>query len=92
MATFNKELHTALMERKQFALAALVVDGHITDGKSLMIEQQANPAYFAQKKQAIKQFVNKLQEKYINGIHNKKNCDCVDCVDAREKSNFIWAN
>jgi len=46
MATFNKELHTALMERKQYALAALVVDGHITDGKSLMAKQQANPSFY----------------------------------------------
>lgn len=46
MATFNHELHKQLMERKQYALAALVVDGHITDGKSLMAKQQASPKFY----------------------------------------------
>ena len=46
MATFNHELHKQLMDRKQYALAALVVDGHITDSKSLMAKQQANPNFY----------------------------------------------
>jgi hypothetical protein len=65
MATFNKELHTALMNRKQFALASLVVDGHITDGKSLMTQQQANKGYFANKRAIIKSEIEKHQTKIM---------------------------
>ena len=65
----NKELHTKLMAEKQFALAALVVDGFITDGKSLMAEQEANKGYFANKREIIKAEIEKHQTKAMRYLY-----------------------
>jgi hypothetical protein len=69
MATFNHELHKQLIERKQFALAALVVDGFITDGKSLMAKQQENKGYFANKRAIIKTEIEKHQNKIMRSLY-----------------------
>jgi hypothetical protein len=71
MATFNHELHKQLMERKQYALAALVVDGHITDGKSLMAKQQANLNYFELKKQAVKKINDRLFQRGLRHLYKQ---------------------
>lgn len=69
MATFNHELHKQLIERKKFALAALVVDGFITDGKSLMLKQQEHKTYFANKRAIIKNEIEKHQTKVMRHLY-----------------------
>lgn len=58
-------LHSELLAKKQYALAALVVDGLITDGKHLMIAQQDFPKYFATKQKIVATETKKHQTKIM---------------------------
>jgi hypothetical protein len=70
----------------------LLIDGSIVKGDFFKKLQNEFSDVFARRKVAKKAITDRTQEKYINGVHDVKTCDCLDCCDERESSNFIWAN
>jgi hypothetical protein len=87
--------HLTLFRNKTMAneiINELIKSGAIMIGSFFAQMQADYPRLYEVSKQLKKEITDRTQEKYINGIHNEKTCDCVDCVDAREMSqSFRWA-
>lgn len=71
-------------------IEGLISSGKIVKGSFLLEMQKKYPYLYETARKLKKEITERTQEKYINGVHDIKSCDCIDCIDGRELSQFIW--